>query len=231
MPPVGGRRDAQGREVRLPRRIGAIAPCDAPPRAWRQRIAERADGDRVLIGPARAPIARRRLPPIDAQRRRAAKHRKRRRDAQRIGQAQTMQRLAHGAVVAVFGVGDDRGQREPRRAAPPHQRQGEAPFLLKADRRGNPRRRAAAPVAGPALGQVQQRAQRPRPTARPQARRSRRLGNSRLCPAPRSTVAPRRPNAGPTWENSFRRGSECPCARASRPAGAATPPRPPTARA
>ena len=33
MPPVGGGRHAQGREVGFPRRIGAVAPRDAPPRA------------------------------------------------------------------------------------------------------------------------------------------------------------------------------------------------------
>ena len=55
-----------------------------------------------------------------------------------------MQRLPDGAVVPVFGVGDDGGQRHAGRPRAAHQRQGEAPFLLKRDGRGNPRRRARA---------------------------------------------------------------------------------------
>ena len=50
-----------------------------------------------------------------------------------------MQRPPQGAVVAVFGIGDDRGQRDPRGAGPPEQRQRQAPFLVKGDRGGNPR--------------------------------------------------------------------------------------------
>ena len=59
-----------------------------------------------------------------------------------------MQRLADRAVVAVFGIGDDRRQRQAGRSRPAHQRQGEAPLLLKDDGGGNPRaaRRAASLV-------------------------------------------------------------------------------------
>ena len=41
--------------------IGAVAPRHPSPRARRQRVAERADADRLLIGPALAAIARRPL--------------------------------------------------------------------------------------------------------------------------------------------------------------------------
>ena len=110
--PVGGRGHAKGREIGFPRRIGPVAPGDPVPRRWPQCVAERADADGILGGPALAAIARRRLGAIDAQRGRAAEDRQGRRDAQRIRQAQPMQRLTDRAVVPVFGIGHDRGQRQ-----------------------------------------------------------------------------------------------------------------------
>ena len=186
----------------------------------------------VLVGPALAPIARRRLRDGSiAQRRRAAEDRQRRRDAQGIRQAQPMQRLPDRPVVPVFGIGDDGRQRHAGRARQAHQRQGESPFLLKDDRRGNPRRGAPRRIARPRLGQIQHARPSARRAGRSRARPSRPPGNSPPCPARRSTAAPRRPNAGPISGSSFRRGSECPCARASPRAAAATRPRPPTAHA
>src|SRR5687768_11151374 len=49
MSPVGGRGDADRREIRVPRRVGSVAPLDAPPGARRQRLAERPNADGVLI--------------------------------------------------------------------------------------------------------------------------------------------------------------------------------------
>ena len=189
MPPVGRRRDADRGEIRFPRRIGAVAPRDAFPRPRWQPIAEGPHRHGVLIGPALAAIARRRLGTIDAQRRRAAKHREGRRDTERIGQAQTMQRLANRAVVAVFGIRHDGGEREACRATAAHERQREAPLLLKADGRRNARPGASYRVAGPVLGQIQQGAHRPRARARPQRRRHRHLAIRDL--AQRPAVLPR----------------------------------------
>ena len=61
LPPVGGRCDPDRREVGGPGQIGAIAPFDAPPRARRQPVAQAGDADRLLIGPAVAAVAGRRL--------------------------------------------------------------------------------------------------------------------------------------------------------------------------
>ena len=147
------------------------------------------------------------------------------------GQPQPMQRLTDRAVVAVFGIGDDRRQRHAGGARPAHQRQRQPPLLLKDDRRGNPRRARAAPDRSSTPRADRARRPSARRAARSTARPSPRLGNSPPCPARRSTAARRRPNAGPTSGSSFRRGSECPCAPASPPAAAATRPRHPTGHA
>src|SRR5205823_6520876 len=86
VPPIGRWCDAAGREVGFPGRIRAVAPRDPSPRARRQRLAEGADADGLLIGPPVATIARRRLLAIDAQARRAPEDRQRRRNPQRIRQ-------------------------------------------------------------------------------------------------------------------------------------------------
>jgi hypothetical protein len=79
-----------------------------------------------------------------------------------------VQRLPQHAVVTVLGVGDDGRQLQPRGATAAQQRQGEAPFLLKArrgwDAGGGPPRR----IGRPRLGYVQQGAERPRSPSGPQ---------------------------------------------------------------
>ena len=84
---------------------------------------------------------------------------------------QPVQRLADGAVVPIFGVGHDRGQRQPGGSTAAHERQRQSPLFLKQQRRGNPRRGAPRQIADPRLGQIQQGAEGPRPTAGPQRRR------------------------------------------------------------
>ena len=192
LPPIGRRRDTPGREVRFPRGIGAVAPRHAVPRAWRQGVAEDADADRVLIGPAAGTIARRRLGAVDAQRGRATEDRQRRRNTQRVGQAQPMQHLADRPVVAVFGVGDHRRQGQAGRSRPAHQRQGEAPLLLKHDGHGNPGRGPSPRIARPRLGQIEQRPHRPRALFHPERGGDRDLAIRHL--AERAAVLARRPD-------------------------------------
>jgi hypothetical protein len=76
---------------------------------------------------------------------------------------------AKGGHIAEFGIGQDGRQREPRRAGLSQQAEGQAPFLLKPDRRRDPR---SLPRGGrqPFLGEIQRRADTPRPDARPQRR-------------------------------------------------------------
>ena len=231
LPPIGRRRDAPGREVRFPRGIGAVAPRHAVPRARRQGVAEGADADRLLIGPAVAAIARRRLRAIDAQRGRAAEDRQRRRNPQRIGQAQPMQHLADRPVVAVFGVGDHRGQGQAGRPRAAHQRQGEPPLLLKDDGHGNPRRRAAHRIARPRLGQIEQRAHRPRALSHPQRGGDRDLAIRHF--AQRAAVLARRPDRMGTRlrETRFVEDQNARALGQCAPATGATRPRHPTARA
>jgi len=192
LPPIGRRRDAAGGKVGFPGRIRSVAPRHAVPRPCQQRVAEAADAERLLIGPAAGAIARRRLRAIDAQGGRAAEDRQRRRNAQRIGQAQPMQHLADRPVVAVFGVGHHRGQGQAGRSRAAHQRQGEPPLLLKDDGHGNPRRGAADGVARPRLGQIEQGTHRPRALSRPQRGGDRDLAIRHF--AQRAAVLARRPD-------------------------------------
>ena len=199
----------------------------------RQRVAERADADGLLIGPAPAAIARRRL-----RRDRCAASGVPRNTVsvgempKRIRQPQPMQRLADRAVVAVFGIGDHRRQRHAGRPRAAHQRQGQPPFLLKRRRS----RESAPPRAAPDRSSTPRADTARRPSATragpSTARRSPRLGNSPPCPGRRSTAAPRRPNAGPDFGKArFVEDQNARCAPGSRPAAAATPPRHPTAHA
>jgi hypothetical protein len=91
------------------------------------------------------------------------------------GKAQPMQGLSDRPVVAVFGIGDHGGQGQTGRPRAAHQGQGEAPLLLKDDGQGNPRRRAPRQIVDPRLGQIEQRAHRPRPMPRPERGRHRHL--------------------------------------------------------
>ena len=101
-----------------------------------------------------------------------------------------MQRLSDGAVVPVFGVGDDRGQRHAGRPRAAHQRQGQAPFLLKArPSPGSAPPRAARGSRRPRLGQIQQGAHGPRALARPERGGHRDLAIGHL--AQRAAVLPR----------------------------------------
>jgi transposase len=111
--PVACRRDPHRCEIGGPFGIGAVAPGHAAPQRLGQQLAEDADADRILIGPALAGIARLRLLLVDAQPRRAQKHRQRRRDAERIRQPRAMQRLPQCAVVAILRIGDDHRAHQP----------------------------------------------------------------------------------------------------------------------
>ena len=134
-----------------------------------------------------------------------------------------MQRLADRAVVAVFGVGDDRGQRQAGRARAAHQRQREPPLLLKDDRRRNPRRRAPRRIARPRLGQIQQGAHRPRALAASTAPPSPRLGNSPPCPSAPQYCRAAPTECGPDFGKLVSSRIRMPGAlRASRPAAGAT---------
>ena len=79
-----------------------------------------------------------------------------------------MQQLPDRPVVAVFGVGDHRRQGEAGRARSAHQRQGEAPLLLKHDGHGNPSRGPSHRIARPRLGQIEQRSHWPRSLVDPE---------------------------------------------------------------
>ncbi len=100
-----------------------------------------------------------------------------------------MQRPPQGAVVAVFGIGDDRGQRDPRGAGSPEQRQRQAPFLVKGDGGGDPRTGAARRIARPRLGQIERGAHRPGAAPGPERRRHGHLAIGDL--AQRAAVLPR----------------------------------------
>ena len=103
-----------------------------------------------------------------------------------------MQHLAHRPVVAVFGVGDHGGQGQAGRPCAAHQRQGEAPLLLKHQAHRDPRFGAPHQIARPAFGHIEQGPQRPRALSRPQRGGDRDLAIRDL--AQRAAVLARRPH-------------------------------------
>ena len=133
-----------------------------------KRVAERADTDGVAVGPALAPIARTRLRPIDAQRRRASKHRQVRRDPQGIREPQTMQRppsmlLSPYSASATTAVSVIPAARVRRRSVRP------GATSLETGPRPESGLAAARRIARPRLRQIQRGAHRPRPLAPPTA--------------------------------------------------------------
>jgi hypothetical protein len=94
------------------------------------------------------------------QARTLAKYRQRRRDAERVGQTEPMQRRAQQGDIAEFRIADHGGQLEPCGAHLPQQRQRLSPFLLKDDRGGNLRSLPRIDRQ-PTLWQIQRRAEEP----------------------------------------------------------------------
>ena len=199
----------------------------------RQRVAERAHADRP---PGRASPSRRLRGggccAIDAQRRRPAEDRQRRRDAQGI-------RAGAGDAASVGPCCCPRIRRRPRpRSASCRPRASaaaaSAPAAISLETRPPPEsapRRGARGSLVHASGRYSSGAHGPRPLARPQRRRHGHLAIGDL--AQRAAVLPRHAHRmrARFRESSFRRGSECPCARAAPPAAGATRPRRPTAHA
>jgi hypothetical protein len=120
-------------------------------------------------------------------------HREIGRDPQRVGQLGAMQRAAQRGVVAELGIAGHGGDREPGRPHLAQQRQGQLPFRRESHRRGylGPR-----PLTRrqPCLGQIQRRAQQPRPCPRPQRHGDGRLAIGDL--AARPAVLSGDPNGG-----------------------------------
>ena len=175
--PVVRGRDADGTEAGPPRGIRAIAPRDESPltRRLRCRPCARLHG----VGVGRQTTARSRTAFAGQRRRRLEcgcpqEHFEIGRDPQRVGQLGAMQRAAQRGVVAELGIADDGGDREPGRAHLAQQRQGQLPFRREPHGRGNLGPRPLA-RRQPFLGQIQRRAQQPRPGPRPQ-----RHGDGRL---------------------------------------------------
>ncbi len=223
MPPVGRGGDAPRRKVGFPWRIGPVAPLDASPRARRQRIPERADADRFLIGPAFAAIARSRLLAIDPQRASA--------------RCPTHTATATDAVFVGRYCCPRIRRRPPRRSASRRPlacgAPGSRPDAISLE--SGPSRESAPPrsASDPSSTLRADTVRLPWATraAASRAPRSRPLGSWPPCPAPRSTAAPRRPNAAPISENWFRRGAGSRYAPGSPLADVARRPRRPTAHA
>ena len=128
------------------------------------------------------------------ERRRAEKHLQIGRHAQGVRQLGAMQGAAQRGVVAELGIADHGREREPRRAHLAQQRQGQPPLRLRTRTvRGNLRPRPLA-RRQPLFGQIQRRAQQPRPRPGPQRDGDRRLAIRHL--AARAAVLPRHADRG-----------------------------------
>ena len=185
------RRHAQGRKVRPSWTVAAIAPRDRAPGATRHVVGDGCHGDRL----ARASIdACRGLPHRAMSHARLQggalqKHGQVRRDAERIGQFQAMQRLANGRDIAKFRIADDGGHVEAGRPHTAEQPERMPPFLLKRDGRRDARADARL-GRQPLLGEIQHRAQKPGAHPGPERHRCGDLAIGDL--AQRATVLPRR---------------------------------------
>ena len=100
-----------------------------------------------------------------------------------------MQRFAKHRHVAVGGIGEHRRDGQPRGPRAAHQRQRQAPLLLKVDGRRNTDAGAPRAIARPLLRQVQGGAQHPGPPLGPQQRRRGHLAIGDL--AHRAAILPR----------------------------------------
>ena len=114
-------------------------------------------------------------------------------DPQGVGQLGAMQRTPERGIVAELRIAHHGGEEKPRGPHLAQQRQGQAPFRRERHRRRNLGARPL-PRCQPLLGQIQRRAQQPRPRPGPQGDRDGGLAVRDL--APRAAVLARDPHGG-----------------------------------
>ena len=91
-----------------------------------------------------------------------------RRNAQRVGKIEPVQRFPKDRDVAVRGVGQHSRARQTRGPSPPEECQREAPLFLKPHLRRHLNAFAPRAIARPLGRQIQRRAQQPRTALGPQ---------------------------------------------------------------
>ena len=196
-------------------------PCGRGPRIGQRLHGDRGGGVGAERGAGAALPGGRdgaRSAPVGA----ADKDGQRPRNAQAIRQLQAVQGGAERGRIAIAGIAEDGGQVDARGADLPKQGEREFPLLLEAHRRGDPGVGTPRRIAGPALGQIQRRAEQPRAGAGPEGRGHGHLAVADFAQAARVPVVRRRPTGRPSWESRCRRAARCRGVRAPARAAPAT---------